>query len=76
MEESGSDGLDTLLHERKDSFLKDVDYVCISDNYWLGDNKPCITYGLRGLCYFCVEVECASKDLHSGCYGGTMYVYK
>lgn len=72
MEESGSDGLDTLLHKRKDTFLKDVDYVCISDNYWLGGNKPCITYGLRGLCYFCVEVECASKDLHSGSYGGTI----
>ena len=28
-------------------FSKDVDYVCISDNYWLGKNKPCLTYGLR-----------------------------
>nr|KAG5702359.1 hypothetical protein BaRGS_002141 [Batillaria attramentaria] len=26
--------------------LKGVDYVCISDNYWLGKKKPCITYGL------------------------------
>ncbi|GJQ87119.1 hypothetical protein Trydic_g23968 [Trypoxylus dichotomus] len=48
------------------------DFVCISDNYWLGTNKPCITYGLRGICYFGVEVECASKDLHSGVFGGTV----
>ncbi|KAL1117307.1 hypothetical protein AAG570_004633 [Ranatra chinensis] len=72
MEESGSEGLDDLLRERKDSFFKDVDYVCVSDNYWLGRNKPCLTYGLRGLCYFNVEVECACKDLHSGVYGGAV----
>lgn len=57
MEESGSEGLDELVFARKDTFLKDVDYVCISDNYWLGKSKPCITYGLRGICYFFVEVQ-------------------
>ena len=57
MEESGSEGLDELVFSRKDTFLKDVDYVCISDNYWLGKTKPCITYGLRGICYFFIQVE-------------------
>ena len=31
--------------------------MCISDNYWLGKEKPCITYGLRyrvQLCFFTV----------------------
>lgn len=73
MEESGSEGLDELLMSKKDTFLKDVDYVCISDNYWLGSNKPCLTYGLRGLAYFYVEIECAQKDLHSGVFGGTVH---
>ncbi|CAG2180903.1 unnamed protein product, partial [Oppiella nova] len=50
-----------------------VDYVCISDNYWLGTTKPCLTYGLRGNAYFYVEVECAAKDLHSGSYGGSVH---
>ncbi|XP_026472311.1 cytosolic non-specific dipeptidase [Ctenocephalides felis] len=72
MEESGSEGLDDLLFARKDTFLGDVDYVCISDNYWLGKNRPCITYGLRGICYFEVEIECATKDLHSGVFGGSV----
>ena len=27
-----------------------VDYLSISDNYWLGTTKPCITYGLRWVC--------------------------
>ncbi|XP_024083528.1 cytosolic non-specific dipeptidase [Cimex lectularius] len=71
MEESGSEGLAELLEERK-YFFKDVDYVCISDNYWLGTSKPCITYGLRGICYFFIEIECAYKDLHSGLYGGCL----
>lgn len=73
MEESGSLGLDELVFSLKDSFLKGVDYVCISDNYWLGKKKPCITYGLRGICYFFLEVECAAMDLHSGVYGGSVH---
>ncbi|CAK9797255.1 Cytosolic non-specific dipeptidase [Anthophora quadrimaculata] len=73
MEESGSEGLDDLLWARKDTFLQGVDYVCISDNYWLGTTKPCITYGLRGVCYFYLEVTCATKDLHSGTFGGTVH---
>lgn len=73
MEESGSEGLDELLWAKKENFLKDVDYVCISDNYWLGTTKPCITYGLRGICYFMIEVTCATKDLHSGTFGGCVH---
>ncbi|XP_032691198.1 cytosolic non-specific dipeptidase [Odontomachus brunneus] len=73
MEESGSEGLDDLLWAKKDTFLQGVDYVCISDNYWLGTKKPCITYGLRGICYFQLEVTCAAKDLHSGTFGGTVH---
>uniref|UniRef100_A0A674BYC8 Cytosolic non-specific dipeptidase n=1 Tax=Salmo trutta TaxID=8032 RepID=A0A674BYC8_SALTR len=71
MEEPGSEGLDELVFARKDTFLKDVDYVCISDNYWLGKTKPCITYGLRGICYF--FIECCDKDLHSGVFGGSVH---
>ena len=53
MEESGSQGLEELLKARKDTdFIRSADYVCISDNYWLGKNKPCLTYGLRGCCEF------------------------
>jgi len=74
MEESGSEGLDELLLSMKGGeFLSKVDFVCISDNYWLGTTKPCITYGLRGLAYFGVEIECAAKDLHSGVFGGAVH---
>jgi len=73
MEESGSEGLDELIIERKDTFFKDVDYICISDNYWLGKTTPCITYGLRGISYFFAEFTCADQDLHSGVFGGSVH---
>jgi len=72
MEESGSEGLDETVLGRTDFFGKEVDYVCISDNYWLGKTKPCLTYGLRGICYFFLKVKCANADLHSGVFGGAV----
>uniref|UniRef100_A0A183BVH7 M20_dimer domain-containing protein n=1 Tax=Globodera pallida TaxID=36090 RepID=A0A183BVH7_GLOPA len=72
MEESGSEGLDECVEKYK-SFLSDVDFVCISDNYWLGKQKPCITYGLRGLSPFTLEITAPNQDLHSGLYGGTIH---
>jgi nonspecific dipeptidase len=72
MEESGSVGLEPLLKKQKD-FFNDMDFMCISDNYWLGTKKPSITYGLRGLVYYFVEISCASRDLHSGSHGGSVH---
>lgn len=71
-EESGSEGLEELVKKEAKQYFKNVDYWCISDNYWLGPNHPCLTYGLRGLSYFTLEVEGASKDLHSGVFGGSV----
>ncbi|CAI4222830.1 unnamed protein product [Auanema sp. JU1783] len=73
MEESGSEGLESLLVRIKDTFLADVDFCCISDSYWLGNTKPCLTYGLRGICSFSVEVTGINQDLHSGVYGGIIH---
>ncbi|KAJ3086133.1 Cys-Gly metallodipeptidase, partial [Quaeritorhiza haematococci] len=73
MEESGSEGLDDLIYAEAKNYFKDVDCVCISDNYWLGTNKPCLTYGLRGVSYFTVEIKGPGKDLHSGVFGGTVH---
>lgn len=71
-EETGSEGLRELLHEMRRDFLKDVDYVAISDNYWLNMNTPCLTYGLRGVVYFHVFVDGSNRDLHSGSHGGAV----
>ncbi|KAI6176900.1 Cytosolic non-specific dipeptidase [Aphelenchoides bicaudatus] len=73
MEESGSEGLDEILYAHKDTFLKGVDFTCISDNYWLGKKTPCLTYGLRGICYYGVEISHPKQDLHSGVFGGSIH---
>jgi nonspecific dipeptidase len=68
LEEYGSEGMfETIAEEAKaGKFLNDVDFFCISDNYWLGKEKPCVTYGLRGLAYFELSVQGCEQDLHSG----------
>lgn len=72
MEESNSECLSDLLEREAagDGFLSDIDYVVVSDNYWLTPGKPCLTYGLRGLATFQCEVRAGSKTLHSGQFGG------
>src|SRR3954454_5180152 len=71
MEESGSEGLDETIIKEINAYFADVDAVCISDNYWLGTEKPCLTYGLRGCNYYSLEVSGPGADLHSSVFGGT-----
>ena len=74
MEESNSEGLNQVINDvSPDFFRNDVDGTVVSDNYWLGTTKPCLTYGLRGIGCWAIEVECAKQDLHSGVYGGTIH---
>lgn len=56
MEEAGSLGLEDLLKENE-GFFSDVMYIVISDNIWLSNNKPALTYGTRGNAAFFVEVK-------------------
>jgi Cys-Gly metallodipeptidase DUG1 len=73
MEEYGSEGLDEFIEAeaKPGKFFADADAVCISDNYWLGTEKPCLTYGLRGCNYYSIEISGPGQDLHSGVFGGT-----
>lgn len=73
MEEYGSEGLDDFINEEAKKYFKDTDAVCISDNYWLGTEKPCLTYGLRGCSYYSIEISGPGQDLHSGVFGGTAH---
>ncbi|KAH8688885.1 putative glutamate carboxypeptidase [Talaromyces proteolyticus] len=73
MEEYGSEGLDDFIHAESKKFFKDADAVCISDNYWLGTEKPCLTYGLRGCNYYSITVSGPGQDLHSGVFGGSAH---
>ena len=73
MEEYGSEGLDEFIEKEAQpgGFFASADAVCISDNYWLGTEKPCLTYGLRGCNYYSVTISGPAQDLHSGVFGGS-----
>jgi acetylornithine deacetylase/succinyl-diaminopimelate desuccinylase-like protein len=69
-EEIGSPNLENFIIEHKEKLKSDV--ILISDTSILGNDKPSITKGLRGLSYIQVEVRGPNRDLHSGIYGGAV----
>lgn len=67
-EEIGSANLTPYLREHASELACDA--VIISDGSRFAPDVPTVTYGLRGLSCIEVHVEGASRDLHSGGYGG------
>jgi cysteinylglycine-S-conjugate dipeptidase len=67
-EEVGSSNLQGFFVENKERLMSDVIVVCDSGNVEVG--LPCITYSLRGIVALHVEVQSASKPVHSGTAGG------
>jgi len=67
-EEIGSAHLNDFLHRNKERLTADV--VVVSDTGMFAKGVPSITYGLRGLTYFQIDVGGPGSDLHSGSYGG------
>ena len=69
-EEIGSPSLYGFCEEHKQLLKADVILVC--DTSMIAPDVPSITSGLRGLCYWEVEVTGANHDLHSGLFGGAV----
>jgi len=46
------------------------DFACLADSTMFAPGLPSLEIGVRGLVYTEVEVRGASRDLHSGIYGG------
>ena len=67
-EEVGSPNLEAYLRDHADELRADV--IVISDGSRFAPDVPTVTYGLRGLSYVEIHVQGASRDLHSGAYGG------
>ncbi|HEV1994656.1 MAG TPA: dipeptidase [Candidatus Acidoferrum sp.] len=49
-----------------------ADALVVSDTSMLSRGVPSITYGLRGLNYYQIEITGPERDLHSGVYGGAV----
>lgn len=67
-EESGSPSLIPFLRENAAELRADLALIC--DTGLFEDAVPAITTMLRGLCKAEFTVRAASRDLHSGMYGG------
>ena len=70
-EENGSRGFKEAIKRNK-HIIGDVDWILLANSYWLDDDIPCLTYGLRGVIHATVEVESKHPDLHSGVEGSYM----
>ncbi|KAG7815855.1 hypothetical protein KL928_005194 [Ogataea angusta] len=68
-EESGSFGFQAVVQENR-SLFGEIDWVFLSNSYWLDDTVPCLNYGLRGVISATVEVRSDKPDRHSGVDGG------
>jgi len=69
-EEIGSPSLGDFIAEHKE--LLACDFALNPDAGMLGAEYPTITYGLRGLAYFEINIQGPQHDLHSGEFGGAV----
>src|SRR5215472_7996090 len=69
-EEVGSVSLWNFVQNNKEKLAADA--LVVSDTSMLGKGVPSITYGLRGLNYYQIELTGPERDLHSGVYGGAV----
>lgn len=70
-EESGSRGFQEAIKKNK-KIIGDVDWILLANSYWLNDDIPCLTYGLRGVIRATIEVASERPDLHSGVDGSQL----
>lgn len=70
-EESGSRGFQQAIRRNK-HLIGDVDWILLANSYWLNDEIPCLTYGLRGVIRTTVDVASERPDLHSGVDGSQL----
>ena len=64
-EECGSRGFVEAVRKHK-QVIGDIDWILLANSYWLTDDTPCLTYGLRGVIHATVKVKSDQLDLHSG----------
>jgi len=68
-EENGSHGFAATL-EANQHWFTGTQAIVVSNTLWIGENRPCLTYGMRGLICLDVAVTGPERDLHSGNDGG------
>jgi acetylornithine deacetylase/succinyl-diaminopimelate desuccinylase-like protein len=69
-EEVGSVSLWDFVRQNRERLKADA--LVVSDTSMLAKGVPSITYGLRGLNYYQIEISGPIQDLHSGVFGGAV----
>jgi acetylornithine deacetylase/succinyl-diaminopimelate desuccinylase-like protein len=69
-EENKSAGIIDAIRAHRPTWFPHTSLVLLSNNFWLDDTRPCLTYGMRGLIVLRVTVRGPSKAVHSGMDGG------
>jgi acetylornithine deacetylase/succinyl-diaminopimelate desuccinylase-like protein len=69
-EEVGSVSLWDFVRKNRERLQADA--LVVSDTSMLAKDVPSITYGLRGLNYYQIEITGPAQDLHSGVFGGAV----
>lgn len=70
-EEHGSQGFQAAANKHKE-LIGQIDWILLANSYWIDDEVPCLTYGLRGVIHATVEIKSKHPDLHSGVDGSRL----
>ncbi|KAL5524589.1 hypothetical protein ACEPAF_9729 [Sanghuangporus sanghuang] len=70
-EEAGSVGFDGAVRRSK-GLIGRIDAILVSNSTWISEDRPCITYGMRGVVHCSIRVASEFPDLHSGVDGGAV----
>lgn len=70
-EECGSRGFQEAIRRNKE-MIGPIDWILLANSYWLDDEVPCLTYGLRGVIHATIDIQSDEPDLHSGVDGSRL----
>lgn len=70
-EEVGSTNFNEVIDKTGDRLKADL--LIVSDSMMRSEDQPAITYSLRGLTFFFIDVQGPKSDLHSGTWGGIIW---
>lgn len=69
--EASNNGFKQCILSHKHWF-ENTQLILTSNSTWIGENRPCLTYGFRGIVELLVTVTGGERNLHSGVDGGAI----
>lgn len=58
MLDGAQNGLADPSTARSQDLIGDIDVILVSNSYWIGEDIPCLTFGLRGVIHATLKVRC------------------